>query len=838
MRRSFCFAALALVSASSAACNDLPAAPSKPASTSHSFDALGPPAPLQADSTSPVTILRQAGDGRLLRVHGEFVSREQSAERAARGFLARHASLFELRADEQSLQLATTRQGLAGTYFRFQQVERDLPVFEAQVIVLVTNVAGRHVVRDVNLAHHTRLSIAPPAQEVGTAQAIANARAHVGAPAEDAVPEIERGIAGELARVVYRVRISASSPVAAWEVLVDADSGQVHSARDRIKRVTGAGMVFDPNPLATTGIYTFTDNNNITSAQLDAARFSVSLPNLDGSGFLRGPWVDARTKNANQRAVSATNTFNFDRSQAGFEQTMAYYHVDRTQTRFQALGIMNANARSQEVISDGQQGDNSYYDPQKLLINCGQGAVDDAEDADVVVHEYGHAVQDDQVPNYGAGMESGAMGEGFGDYLALTMDRTLSQKIDDQYCVASWDATAYDTSIPPCLRRADSPKHYPEHAVNQVHTDGEMWSAALFALDLTLGADTMTRLVLESHFSHSTTETFFGASQSILDTDANLFGGIHQDVLRRRFIQQGLSRILSTPSPLANVLQSIPVSIDNPRANDVYVNKLDDVQTFTYPGAQALRVHFTTIVTEADGACVGGGCDNVYLTSGLGDLYQIMFGNLTNVDSVVIPGDTVKIRLVADSSVQFFGYHVDRIDVIGDGTTTGAGGMGGMGGAGGMAGSGGMGGATVGVGGSGGMGMGGAGGMAGTGGMGGATVGVGGSGGMGMGGAGGMAGTGGMGGATVGVGGSGGMAGSGGMGMGGAGGESTEVGGGGGAGSTSSSSSSSAGGRPDTSDPGGCGCRTAGEESTPAPIPFGVAVAAASLAYRRRRKIS
>jgi hypothetical protein len=48
-------------------------------------------------------------------------------------------------------------------------------------------------------------------------------------------------------------------------------------------------------------------------------------------------------------------------------------------------------------------------------IKYGSGAVDDAEDADVILHEYGHSIQDDQVPGFGAGHQAGSIGEGFGD---------------------------------------------------------------------------------------------------------------------------------------------------------------------------------------------------------------------------------------------------------------------------------------------------------------------------------------------------------------------------------------------------------------------------------------
>jgi hypothetical protein len=787
MRHSNPFRYLTLVSLFVAACGDTTGSSAVVINTNPALEAQVAPRALQNDSRQTVTILRDPNEGHILRIHGEFVSSEPLAERAARLFLSRHADLFELTVNDADLTLGTTRQGLAGTYFRFQQKFRGFPVFDAEVIVLVKEMQGRQVVREVNLAHRRSLSILESQLAIGSKEALVRARAHVGSPVEGLSPEIMPGIAGAPARLVYRVRISAETPVAAWEVMVDATTGNIVSSRDRIKRVTGTGMVFDPNPLASTGDFTITDNGDATSPVLDAARYSVPLPNLDGSGFLRGLWVDARTKNANGRAQSATNTFNFDRSQSGFEQTNIYYHLDRTQTRIQAIGILSANARQQEVLSDGQQVDNSYYDPQKLLINCGKGGVDDAEDADVVVHEYGHAIQDDQVPNYGAGNESGAMGEGFGDYLALSMDRLFSHKIDDPYCLAEWDATAYDNNIPPCLRRTDSVKHFPEHFVNQVHTDGEMWSAATSSLDMTLGPEVMNRLVIEAHFSHSTTETFFGATQSILDVDAMVFGGTHQDAIRRRFIKQGLSRILSTPSPFNTLITSIPVSIDNPRVGNTYDNLLDDEQTFTYPGAQALRVHFAQITTQASATCTGGGCDNIYLTNALGDLYQILFGNSTNLDSVVIPGDTVNIRLVTDDATQNFGYHVDRIDVIGDGNPgSSSSGMGGMG--------------------TGGADVGGNGGMVGSGG-------AGGTGGGGMGGASSSSTSASSSSSTS---------------------ASSSSSGSSSTSSSSSSSSSSSGGDQNPTEPGGCGCRTVGGESSSAPLSFAGAIAAL-IAYRRRR---
>ena len=52
----------------------------------------------------------------------------------------------------------------------------------------------------------------------------------------------------------------------------------------------------------------------------------------------------------------------------------------------------------------------------------GTGGVDDGEDADVIVHEYGHSLQDQAAPSFAADAARAAtMGEGFGDYMAAAM---------------------------------------------------------------------------------------------------------------------------------------------------------------------------------------------------------------------------------------------------------------------------------------------------------------------------------------------------------------------------------------------------------------------------------
>jgi MYXO-CTERM domain-containing protein len=93
-----------------------------------------------------------------------------------------------------------------------------------------------------------------------------------------------------------------------------------------------------------------------------------------------------------------------------------------------------------------------------------------------------------------------------------------------------------------------------------------------------------------------------------------------------------------------------------------------------------LRLHCCTIDTELDPSCQQNSCDNIYLYNAAGDLYQILSGTHSDVTSLQIPGDTVRIRLVADYFVTKFGYIVDRIDLMGEPALPPDGGAGGSGG--------------------------------------------------------------------------------------------------------------------------------------------------------------
>jgi hypothetical protein len=245
----------------------------------------------------------------------------------------------------------------------------------------------------------------------------------------------------------------------------------------------------------------------------------VTLLGLAGTGFLDGSYASSSA--SKRRVSSASEQFVFDRSNDGFSETMGYYFLDYAQRYIQTLGFSNVNNRQQVFSVDRYKQDNSFYQPSTKNITYGTGGVDDAEDAEVIWHEYGHSIQDNQVPGFGSSLEASSIGEGFGDYWAGSVGAQLSGGFQD-LCIADWDATSDSSTIPACLRRLDSTKHYPEDIVGEVHDDGEIWSAALWQIRVAISAAKADTVILQHHFLLTADTSFNQAANALVTAAINL----------------------------------------------------------------------------------------------------------------------------------------------------------------------------------------------------------------------------------------------------------------------------------------------------------------------------
>ncbi len=291
---------------------------------------------------------------------------------------------------------------------------------------------------------------------------------------------------------------------------------------------TGSGRVFFPNPVASLQDQTLTDQKDADYAALQPAYRVVTLTNLDGSGYLRGDWANVTSETGNP-AYSPTNSFMYNRHDDEFEQVMAYYWVTEAQKYIQRLGFGSTlrpiNKESQNIRIDQYGIDNSYSWDKHDVLRFGKGGVDDAEDAEVILHEYGHAMMDSMmVPfGYGTTVEAGSIGEGFGDYWAVTVSN-VTAPTPDPACVADWDSVSYTSGTPHCLRRVDRDLHYPQDLNGAVHHDGQIWSRALWDIRNALPTNVADTLILEGMFDFAPDTTMPAAAQATVAAANKLYG--------------------------------------------------------------------------------------------------------------------------------------------------------------------------------------------------------------------------------------------------------------------------------------------------------------------------
>jgi hypothetical protein len=310
---------------------------------------------------------------------------------------------------------------------------------------------------------------------------------------------------------------------------------------------TGTASVFVSNPVQSLGDETLTDQNDSDDAVPALAYYTVNLTNLDGSGFLSGDYATVISETGNP-AYSTTNTFRYTRHQDEFEQVMAYYWITEAQRYIHSLGFGETrravNNRPQPVRINQWGVDNSFAtDAPKNELRFGKGGVDDAEDAEVILHEYGHAIHFAQNFSF-ASEEAGAISEGFGDYWAVTVADVVGKSLgvankEPLPCVADWDATSYTSTVPHCLRRVDRDLHYPADINGEVHHDGQIWSRALWDIRQGLGNVKADTIILTGSFDFPGTTMTELANRTVAAAQ-QLYGSKEANVAKQAFVSRGI----------------------------------------------------------------------------------------------------------------------------------------------------------------------------------------------------------------------------------------------------------------------------------------------------------
>jgi Fungalysin metallopeptidase (M36)/Fungalysin/Thermolysin Propeptide Motif len=474
----------------------------------------------------------------------ETAPKAGTPRRAATAFLGRIARDLKISVSPKDLRYDKTIPSVLGSHVLFQQCRHGKPVSGAWLKVDLDKANRIYSVENSTVPSSLLEKLERPAGKVriDAETAIRRAVAHLTAGTPRArVLELRAPATAEFVfypqrrSVVpaWKLIIPVAKPPHDWRIYVHAVTGVILHQEDMLKMVAARGRVFDPSPVATLNDTTLKKGSLIP----DNAYRDVDLPEVAASGYLDGPYVSTRATRKRRRMTG--KQFLFSRKQRAFKEVMVYFHIDRTQRYIQSLGFTNVNNRSISVNVDGISDDNSFYSPATKRLTFGKGGVGDAEDAEIILHEYGHSIQDNQVPGFGSSDEAGAMGEGFGDYLAASFFETLKPSRFAR-CVGSWDATAYSPEDPPNLRRLDSTKRYPRDIVREVHADGEIWSGCLWQLRETIGRTACDKLVLAHHFLIKRDSRFEDAALSLILADRQLFRGAHEAAIRTVFVRRGI----------------------------------------------------------------------------------------------------------------------------------------------------------------------------------------------------------------------------------------------------------------------------------------------------------
>jgi hypothetical protein len=338
-------------------------------------------------------------------------------------------------------------------------------------------------------------------------------------------------------------------------------SGRILDSLDLIRRLDTAvsAFIFAPDPLSVAnvaygGIYVDANDGNISV--LDSLRTFASVElTWNGVGFVLSNSAaiiqEFDPPSVNVPVLTGPDA-KFSRSDSEFEMINVLYHIYEWKQRMASLGYGGMVNYAIPVDVNAYGGaDQSAFDfgtsPPRLYF--GEGGVDDAEDADVVVHEYGHAMAYGAAPGTNIGVQRQALEESICDYWAVSWSR-----IQSPYrwpLVFTWDGHNEFWSGRSAVNSQQ--KMYPGLTFTGPYSHTSVMVDALVRGRQRVGASIMDGLVMEALYSLTSSTTFKQFAEAVLHADTVKYGGVHAAGLHTDFAAwQILTPGLSLDEPSGN----------------------------------------------------------------------------------------------------------------------------------------------------------------------------------------------------------------------------------------------------------------------------------------------
>ncbi len=477
-----------------------------------------------------------AADGRALTLHRPaFRAGRSDPATMAREFVEARRAQLGIDGSPAALEVTHQRDDGAFHVVRFRQTLDGVPVYGSDLAVTIKPDGEVIFVS-------SELRPAIEAIQVTAARAAVELRDKVAA--DFGLPQARDEIAPELmvladrspSRLVWAYVLRDSQVRGAWEVLADAQTGEILQARDTELRVDATATVFDPDPLssarATYGSGGYTDANDADSAALTGELKTVTLRDVTFSGgvySLVGPWArcedwDPPLGGSNDCPTPAAPDFSATRSSQLFEGPNVYYALD-TMMRYLnvTLGVTvvpNSVAGGVRFDPHGWNGqDNSSFTPSTDRLTFGEGGVDDAEDADVIIHELGHGLHD-WVTNGGLSQVQG-LSEGVGDYFANSYNRATGNwtPADPQwFWTFQWDG--HNQYWGGRVTNFNVGRSWPGNIGTGIHQQGQYWASCNMIAWVAIGREAMDTAMLRGLAMTTSSSNQQVAAQAVITAAA------------------------------------------------------------------------------------------------------------------------------------------------------------------------------------------------------------------------------------------------------------------------------------------------------------------------------
>jgi hypothetical protein len=300
--------------------------------------------------------------------------------------------------------------------------------------------------------------------------------------------------------------------------------------------------LFNPDPLTTARseyVAPYLNYNKLDTPALNNERKNLNLGlkmDNEGNYLAENKYViikDIFAPNVAPFATKNKDSLIVTRNTDIFKQEMVLYHIKHFQEYIQSLGFTNIQNQLW-VDALGTYDDNSQfeYGGQEPYIFFGIGGIPDAEDADVIVHEYGHALAYYIAPNTTDGEERIGIDEGNSDILAVINSRKLSDY--NWRKVFNWDGNSNIWGG----RTTLNAKNYVDDYVLNRYSLCDIWSASVTDFAEQIGLDTTVSILLTAMASMQSNMTIPEFAKLFIQADSLLYNKYHYGTIKNSFFNR------------------------------------------------------------------------------------------------------------------------------------------------------------------------------------------------------------------------------------------------------------------------------------------------------------